>query len=97
MATQTDGDLSPSDAAEELAKYCEIANHLSGLTADQYAASSSDERYIDSMLYTLLEQFEREPETKRLLEQNDQWRSLDRSRSHRLYEEFSAAHPEMFR
>ncbi|MDE7080374.1 MAG: DUF2723 domain-containing protein [Muribaculaceae bacterium] len=97
MSAQTDDALTAADAADELGKYCEIANHLSGLPSGEYAASSSDERYIDSMLYALLEQYEREPETKRLLEQNEHWRSLDRSRSRRLYEEFSASHPEMFR
>ncbi|MDE6010046.1 MAG: hypothetical protein K2F87_01170, partial [Muribaculaceae bacterium] len=92
-----ESDISASDAAEELAKYCEIANHLSTLAPGDYAASSSDERYVDSMLYNLLVEFEKEPETLRLLQGSEEWKQLDRERSRRLSEEFQAAHPEMFR
>ncbi|MDE5663281.1 MAG: DUF2723 domain-containing protein [Muribaculaceae bacterium] len=90
------GELSAADAADELSKYCEIANHLSTLPAAEYSAASDDERYIDSMLYALLEQFEPEQETLRLLQANEHWQRLDRERSRRLFEEFKANHPEMY-
>ena len=90
-------DLSASEVVEELSKYCEIANHLSTLDATEYAATSDDERYVDSMLYSLLEVYEREPETLRLLKENGQWQKLDRSRSQRLSEEFGTAHPELMK
>ena len=90
-------DLSASDAAGELSKYCEIANHLSGLSEADYAAATADERYIDSMLYSLLEEFEKEPETLRMLKEDPRWQSLDRERSKRLNEEFCRRHPDLFR
>lgn len=96
MAEGEQTDISAADAAEELAKYCEIANHLSTLAPGEYAASSDDERYVDSMLYSLLEEFEREPETLRLLQGSDEWKKLDRERSRRLNEEFRASHPGLF-
>ncbi len=89
--------LSASDAATELSKYCEIANHLASLPEGEYARSTDDERYIDSMLYYLLEDVEQDPEALKLLQQNPNWVNLDRARSRRIYEEFKASHPEFFR
>ena len=96
-ASAAGDDLSASDAAGELSKYCEIANHLSGLSEADYAAATADERYIDSMLYSLLEEFEKEPETLRMLKEDPRWQSLDRERSKRLNEEFCRRHPDLFR
>ena len=87
--------ISSADAAEELAKYCEIVNHLSTLGPADYAAASDDERYIDSMMYMLLTEYEGNDEIRRLLETNEQYRALDRARMERIGREFGAKHPEM--
>ncbi len=89
------GGISPQEAAEEVAKYCEIANHLASLTPEEYAASTDEERYIDSMLYVVLEQVESDAETLTLLGSNDNYRNLDRRRAKRLWEAFEKSHPDM--
>ena len=94
-ATGADAGISAAEAAEEVAKYCEIANHLSGLSPEEYAASTEEERYIDSMLYLVLGQVEADPEALKLLQTNDQYKALDRARSERLWNDFEKRHPEM--
>ena len=89
------GGISPDEAAKEAAKYCEIANHLASLTPEEYASSSDEERYIDSMLYLVLQQVEADPEAKTLLEENANYRSLDRTRSKRLWDDFERLHPDI--
>lgn len=90
-----DAGLTPEESAKEIARYCEVANYLSGLSADEYAATSDEERYIDSMLYLVMEQVEADPEALKLLEVNEQYKALDKERSRRLCDEFVKRHPEM--
>ena len=85
--------LTPEEMAEEASKYCEIANHLQTLNAEEYAATTDEERYIDTMLYMVLEQVEGYPEAKRLLDNNQHYRALDRQRTERLWREFESTHP----
>ena len=89
------GEISAQDAAEEAAKYCEIANHLASLSAEEYAATSDEERYIDSMLYLVLDQVESDPEAKSLLEKNSNYQHLDRTRTKRIWDDFERSHPDL--
>ncbi len=88
--------ITPEQAAEEAAKYCEIANHLSTLSPQEYASASEEERYIDSMLYMVLESVEEDPASKKLLEGYENYRQLDRDRSKAIWEAFTAKHPDMY-
>lgn len=81
--------------AEEIAKYCEVANELSGLPTAEYAAREEDQRLIDSMLYKAIEYYKSVGGTEEALNKYDNYKRLDRERSKRLNEEYSRNHPEM--
>ncbi len=81
--------------AEEIAKYCEISNELAGLSPEEYAKRSDDERAIDSMLYTALKYFHSVGGTDEMLKKYDNFNRLDMARTKRLSEEFAKRHPEM--
>lgn len=82
----------PKSAAMEAARYCEIANHLAGLSPEEYAGTSEEERYIDSMLNIVLETIATSPEAQSLLEQNEQYQALDKERTKRIGDEFRTKH-----
>ena len=84
-----------SSYAEEIAKYCEIANELATLTPEEYAKRSEDERLIDSMLYKALDYFHSVGGTDEMLKKYDNFNKLDKERSRRVNEEYSRNHPEM--
>ena len=81
--------------AEEIAKYCEIANELSGLSPEEYAKRTDDERAIDSMLYSALKYFYSVGGTDEMLKKYDNFNRLDQQRTKRLSDEFARLHPEM--
>lgn len=81
--------------AEEIAKYCEIANELAGLSPEEYARRSQDERLVDSMLYKALEYYHSVGGNDSILKKYDNYNRLDMARSKRLCEEYERAHPEM--
>jgi len=81
--------------AEEIAKYCEIANELSALSPEEYAARAEDERLIDSMLYKALEYYHSVGGTDEILKKYDNYNRLDLERAKRLNEEYGRNHPEM--
>lgn len=81
--------------AEEIAKYCEIANELAGLSPEAYAARAEDERLIDSMLYKALEYYHSVGGTDEILKKYDNYNRLDLDRAKRLNEEYGRNHPEM--
>ncbi len=87
-------DLTPEETAREAAKYCEIANVLAGLSEADYAASSTEERYIDSLLGLVLEEVRNDATAQKLLESNEQYQRLDKARTQRLWDEFLKKHPE---
>ncbi len=80
--------------AEELAKYCEIANELASRTPQEYAASSQEERMIDSVLYQAIEYYYSVGGKEELLKKYENYNRLDRSRSKKINEEYVRAHPE---
>ena len=89
-------DASKLDAySEEIAKYCEIANELAGLSAEEYAKRTDDERAVDSMLYTALKYFHSVGGTDDMLKKYENYNRLDMERTKRLNEEFARKHPEM--
>ncbi|MDE6236225.1 MAG: DUF2723 domain-containing protein [Muribaculaceae bacterium] len=93
-SVESNQDLTPEETAVEAAKYCEIANELSGRSPEDYAAASTEERYIDSLLGMVLQQVKADPEALQLLERNEQYQKLDKQRTERLWQEFLRNHPE---
>lgn len=81
--------------AQEIAKYCEIANELASLSPEEYAKRSEDERAIDSMLYTALKYFRSVGGSDEMLKDYDNFNRLDMERTKRLSEEFARLHPDM--
>ena len=81
--------------AEEIARYCEIANELASLPPAEYAQRSSEERAIDSMLIKALDMYHSIGGTDDLLKKYDNYNKLDMNRSRRLDEEFTRNHPEL--
>ena len=79
--------------AEEIAKYCEIANELSKLSPAEYAARSDDEKMVDSMLMVALEYYKTLDPDLKYLKDYDNYRKLDMDRSRRLGEEYEKNHP----
>ena len=88
------GDITPAEFAREAAQYCEVANELASRDAAGYAGASAEERYIDSLLWMVLDQINDNPEALELLQANEQYQRLDKERTRRLWEEFAARHPE---
>ena len=81
--------------AEEIMKYCEIANELAGLSPEEYAQRSEQERLVDSMLLNAIDFFYESGGTQEMIKANGQYDKLDKERSRRLGEEFAKNHPEV--
>ena len=81
--------------ALEIAKYCEVANELSGLSPEEYAQRSEDERLIDSMLNTMIVYYQSIDPDLELLNKYENFRKLDRKRTERLGIEFEKNHPQL--
>lgn len=84
-----------SGYAEEIMKYCEVVNELAGLSPEEYAARSEQERLIDSMMTHALDFFYTSGGTEEMLKASPEYNKLDKERSQRLGEEFARRHPEM--
>lgn len=94
-ATPEAGSATIDQYAEEIAKYCEIANELSKLDGADYAARSQDERLIDSMLWKAMEYYRSVGGTEEALKKYDNYNRLDKERTKRLSEEYARSHPEL--
>ncbi len=81
--------------AEEIAKYCEVANELAGLSPEEYAAREEDQRLIDSMLFQAIKYFRSVGGTDADLNKYDNYKRLDQERTKRLNDEYMRNHPEM--
>ena len=79
---------------EELAKYCEIANHLATLSPQDYAASSQEELMIDSVLHQALEYYFSVGGSEERMKKYPNFKNLDRARSRKLNEAYVRNHPE---
>ena len=80
--------------AEEIAKYCEIANELSKLSPSEYAARSEDERLVDSMLYVAIEYYRTLDPDLNYLQGYENFDKLDMARTKRLSDEYDRNHPQ---
>ena len=74
--------------AEEIAKYCEIANELSKLSPAEYAKRSQDEKLVDSMLYIAIEYYKSLDPDLSYLQHYENFKKLDMARTIRLGEEY---------
>ena len=77
----------------ELAEVARTVNRLAGLSDEQYAATSDDDRQLDSIFYGALEQYVQFGVPRELIEANADVRRVDMTRSKRVYEEWAAKHP----
>ena len=87
-------EIDPAKVAEDLGAICEVANRLSHMSPEEYAAASDDDRYYDSILWAVIEMYRGEGGTLDHLEAQPAWKQLDTLRSKRLYEEYMRRHPE---
>ena len=78
--------------AEEIAKYCEIANELSKLSPAEYAARSTDEKLVDSMLNVALDYYKTLDPDLKYLKGYPSFEKLDLQRTERLGAEYEKAH-----
>ena len=83
-----------SSYEEEIAKYCEIANHLASLSEADYAAASPEEKMIDSVLHQAMEYYFSVGGSEERLQKYPNFKNLDRSRSRKLNEAYLRNHPE---
>ena len=88
-------DATLEEYAKEIAKYCEIANELSGLTPEQYRGRSQDEHLIDSMLYKAIEYYYSVGGSEASLRKYEHFNNLDKERTHRIFEEYVANNPDL--
>ena len=79
--------------AEEIAKYCEIANELSRLSPTEYAQRSEDEKLVDSMLSVALDYYQTIDPDFTYLQHYENFKKLDMERTRRIGEEYSLNHP----
>ena len=79
--------------AEEIARYCEIANELSKLSPSEYASRSQDEKLVDSMLNVALDYYKTLDPDFKYLQGYENFKKLDMKRTERLGEEYSKNHP----
>lgn len=74
------------DFEGEIAKYCEVANEMASLSAEEYAARSADEKMIDSVIYSVIEYYLGSGGKEENLQKYEQYRNLDKERAKRLSE-----------
>ena len=79
--------------AEEIAKYCEIANELANLSPSEYATRSEDEKLVDSMLNVALDYYRSLDPDFKYLESYESFKKLNMERTQRLGAEYEAHHP----
>ena len=92
-ATTTQDESTLKSYAEEIAKYCEIANELSKLSPSEYAKRSEDEKLVDSMLNVAIEYYRTLDPDLKYLEGYENFKKLDMARTRRLGEEYEKNHP----
>ena len=79
--------------AEEIAKYCEIANELSKLSPAEYAKRTEDEKLVDSMLNVAIEYYQTLDPDLTYLKGYENYQKLDMARTRRLGAEYEKNHP----
>ena len=86
-------DATMQSYAEEIAKYCEIANELSKLSPAEYAKRSEDERLVDSMLSVAIDYYQTLDPDLKYLKPFENYQKLDLERTRRLGSEYEKNHP----
>ncbi len=91
-----DGDEAPTveSVLEEVATFGAMVNELAAMNAEDYAASPIDHRYVDSVFYGYCEEVKRAGVTDEELDEVIGRIKVDMGRSRRIYEEYSAKHPQ---
>lgn len=89
---ESDGYVSEDQLIRELSDAAVTVNQLSAMSAEDYAAQSADNRYIDSIFYEAYRQYAEQVDEKKL-KADPEIGKVDMGRSKRLYEEYSSKHP----
>lgn len=87
-----ESEYSLTELAEEVAKYAEIVNNLEHMSPEEYAATSDDERLVDSMMVRAINFYIDQGGKESDLEQYEEYRKLNRVRTERIWSEFAEVH-----
>ena len=84
---------SEEDLVSELASAAQVVNELAGLSPEQYAQRSDDDRYIDSIYVMAFQQYADIVPREKLMA-NPEIAKVDMTRSQRIHQEYVSKHPE---
>ena len=86
-------DASRKQYVDEMGQLATIVNRLAGMSADEYARQSSDDRYYDSIFYQAYQMCLGQGISESDLQKNPEVKKVDMARSRRLSSEYEAKHP----
>ncbi|MDE5551793.1 MAG: hypothetical protein K2I91_01200, partial [Muribaculaceae bacterium] len=92
VSSSGESEYSLEELAEEVAKYAEIVNNLERMSPEEYAATSDDERLVDSMMVRAINFYIDQGGKESDLEQYEEYRKLNRARTERIWSEFAGLH-----
>ena len=75
-------------------QYAEIVAHLQTLSATEYAATTQEERDIDSVFYAALTLFSNQGGNLSTLQKNENFKKVDLERSRRVSDQYLKKHPD---
>lgn len=94
MSGQESADVDINKYSGEILQYAEIVAHLQSLSPADYAASSEEERSIDTMFYEIVNFYKTSGGDVKTLEANENYKKVDFNRSKRLADEYLKIHPD---
>ena len=77
-------EITLDEIAKEIGLWSEVSNELAKLSPEEYAATSAEERMIDSALWTLVDYYLSQGGNEAELQKNANYRNLDKARAKRL-------------
>ena len=80
------------DYVSELAEVARIVNRLAGLSPQEYAGQSDDDRALDSIFYGAVEQYIQYGVPREAVEADPDVKAVDMARSKRLHDEYISKH-----
>ncbi len=87
-----EGGYTEEDYVAELTEVAKIVNRLAGMSPSEYATTSDDDRYIDSMFYDAYQRYIEAGISKKALDEQPEIKKVDMARSKRLNDEYNARH-----
>ncbi|MCM1378351.1 MAG: DUF2723 domain-containing protein [Prevotella sp.] len=90
-----DVEMDPAGMAQDIATICKLSNEIAGMAPADLASVSAEEHQYDSLLWYVVNAYQESGGRMEDLEKYPEWRSLDKERSKRLYQEYLRKHPEL--